>query len=145
MHPHRIVRPPTRVVGLGAPVSMLICLTRCEIAPLRRHILGWTEPAAAAERARRGETHSPDALRAWQEMLAELDRAARTPPLRAVLWPTVYSDPAFRGAIADTLAAGRSTRDLTARATAFVAVGALRRTLIELRAVDDGGLQDVWL
>jgi hypothetical protein len=144
MQTDRIVRRPTRVFGLGAPISLLIFLEGHEIPALRQPILGWMKPAAAAERARRAETHSPDAPRAWRDMLAELDRAANSAD-HAVLWPTVYAERAFRGAIADTVAAARSCCDATERASAFAVARSLRGTLSELQAVDDGGLPDVWL
>lgn len=80
-------------------------------------------------------------------MLAQLDTVRDEN--REVLWPTALATPVIRGAVIAALDAiprrPGSGADLLALAGALGTAAALLETLLELLAVDSGGLQEVWL
>lgn len=77
-------QPNVRVVGLGAPVSVLIRFAPCETPFLRSQLL---------KRPPEPDEH-PEVLR---QMLASLDEDGAIEI--AVLWPTAYAAPVLRAAL----------------------------------------------
>jgi hypothetical protein len=148
-------RVQQRVIGLGAPVSVLICLAPCETpflrAQVREHLAGHAQhprvlTPTLSEGSNDREQHSAE-RRVWEEMLAALDEGGDAGT--EVLWPTAYAAPVLRAALDDALdavaAASRDDDRLPSLAAAIYAAQTLLATLRAFLAIDNGGLQQVAL
>jgi hypothetical protein len=145
--------PGERVVGLGAPVSVLIRPEACE-APLLRARLHAEIAEHDRKRPEPGPLATPrdleeaDAWRAargaWEDMLLGLD-AGNAAPIE-LLWPTAYACQVLIGALRDAVA---RLQDLPARpdyvsvAEALDVARACLATWSAFEAIDHGGLQEV--
>jgi hypothetical protein len=157
MHSDRIGLPDRRalsslsdrVIGLGAPVSVLIRPDPCE-EPLLRAELSDRIAQHEAERPQVGdepEGADLDTLqdweaehRAWQAMLD----GVRAPDRLDVelLWPSPYAAPVLRGVAA---AAAATYDKAPSDVGAARALESARATLRAFLAVDNGGLEEVSL
>ena len=148
MHPDRSGPPnarawsPGRVIGLGAPVTVVIRAPRTDV-PLLRDEVGRrleehdrSEPIVGLHRLRAGDEHDEWRAQraAWTDMLRQLgdERGADV----ELVWPTAYAAPVLRGAVAAAEAAPRGTGTRAALESARV-------TLSDFLAVDNGGLAAV--
>jgi hypothetical protein len=148
--------PKARVVGLGAPASVLIRPEACEAPLLRARLRAelaqhdrkpCPEPGPLATAREREEADEWIAERgAWEDMLLGLDGYSETPI--ELLWPTAYACPVLIGALRDAVA---QLQDLPARpdvpslAEALDRARACLATWSAFEAIDNGGLQDVHL
>jgi hypothetical protein len=125
---------PGRVVGLGAPVSVLICLSPREAPLLSAQLL----------KRRRDEQHEEAVI---DEMLASL--SCDIDEERIVLWPTAYASPILRAALTDAVAgiaaAVPGDDSLASLADALDTARSVLATLQAFLAVDNGGLDQVAL
>jgi hypothetical protein len=124
----------SKVVGLGAPISVRIVLESAEIPVLFAAI-----DAEVARYAGRGGNGGPwdDQIGELVRMRAELDGADASE--HVVVWPTALAHEVVRKAVE---LAERSADESKASRAARAATGRTRR---DLDAVDLGGLEDVWL
>jgi hypothetical protein len=146
---------PPKAVGMGAPTSMWIYFEIAEIPALLDAIGDELARYGGAARVD-GRTVEPEAgvdPRDWrdhvgelQRMLGDVEHAADT---RAhgrfdVLWPTVMARGVVHGAVRH---ANRrvATASRDEQSAAREALAAARRTLRDFEAVDNGGLDAVWL
>jgi hypothetical protein len=143
-----------KVIGLGAPISVRISFEIAEIPALIDAIddqLGrYGAPPQRNDRGR-GPARDPHAVE-WSDHIGELRRmrahmehaAAHGPERFDVVWPTVLAHDVVHGAVghAERCAAAADAVD---GAAARDALAAAQRTLRDFRAVDDGGLDAVWL
>lgn len=137
-----------RVVGLGAPLSVLIRPTNCEIPLLAEEVR-----AALAEHDRHrppDETPAGDwwleERGVWETMLAGLD--APTEREIELVWPTPYAHEVLFGALCRVLARlERPSTRVEARGLgeALETACACFATWQAFTAIDHGGLQDVRL
>jgi hypothetical protein len=150
--PSEAVRDDAKVVGLGAPISVLLRLEPCE-APLLRarvhaKILEHDSKRPADAPTPWSEAEEWGAQRATlEDMLIGLDDDTATPI--EVLWPTAYAYPVLYGALTDAVASVQQQRTepdaLPALISALDAARAILATWIAFDGVDGGGLQDVHL
>jgi hypothetical protein len=146
---------PPKAIGMGAPTSMWIYFEIAEIPALLDAIADELARYGGAARID-GRTIEPEAgvdprdrryhVGELQRMLGDVEHAADT---RAhgrfdVLWPTVMAHGVVHAAVrhADRRAAAASSDEQSA---AREALAAARRTLRDFEAVDNGGLDAVWL
>lgn len=137
-------RARSKVVGLGAPISVRIVLEPFELSVFRaaidEEVTGYTtraEPGASSQ-DRNGDgwdDHTDELAR----MRADLDGAAEREVV--VVWPTVLAYGVVRRAV--ELAERRAEAD--GSHTAWAALAAAARTRSDFDAVDAGGLEAVWL
>jgi hypothetical protein len=147
--------PGARVVGLGAPVSVLIRpeareapLLRAQLhAELAEHDRKRPEPGPLATARELEEADEWMTERgAWEEMLLGLDGNGETPI--ELLWPAAYACPVLIGALRDAVA---QLQDLPARpdlpslAEVLDTARACLATWSAFEAIENGGLQDVHL
>jgi hypothetical protein len=147
-----------KVVGLGAPICVRIRFEACEAAvvidELRAEIIAHETSEADARTAigdsPPGDQSRRDRLGELRRMLGQIERDGEPPPAAfEVLWPAALAIDVLRGALRE--AAERlhaSLDDLKATGTIRSALGVLAACLDTWEgfdAVDNGGLQDVWL
>ena len=138
-----------RVVGLGAPVSVVIRPDRREL-PILSAVVTASMAEHEAERpvARVYPTRDDRSdLRQWegehQAWQAMLDSVARPGEGDVeLLWPTTYAAPVLHAAVAAAERAQQATPD---DAEAARTLESARATFEAFQAVDKGGLQDVHL
>ena len=146
-----------RVVGLGAPISVVIRPATCELPLLRARV----QRELDEHRRERPDLGPKQTVRElvdvvelehwerehaeWERMLSSLDGDGP----RELLWPTAYAAPVLRGTLEDALATIRDPRmqadGLPALATALHTASKCLATCRGFDAVDNGGLQDVRL
>ena len=148
---------PARVVGLGAPVSVLLRPANCEVPLLAARV----QRELDQHRRERPDLGPKETVRElmdvvelehwerehaeWERMLSCLDGDG---PLE-LLWATAYAAPVLRGRLEDALATIRDPRvqadGLSVLAAALRAASECLATRCAFDAVDNGGLQDVRL
>ena len=156
MHPDRSGPPndrawsPGRVVGLGAPVTVVIRAPRTDVPLLRGEITrrldehDRNEPVVELHRRRAREEHDEWRAQrtAWTDMLGQLDdeRDAEV----ELVWPTAYAAPVLHGVVAAAEAAVKTVpRGAAARQALESALESALVTLSDFLAVDNGGLAEV--
>lgn len=135
---------PSKVVGLGAPISVRIFLEPSEIPVLLAAID--EEVAGYARRAQLGAASPERNDDGWIHHIGELARMrtdvdVATAMELVVVWPTVLALGVVHRAFELAERRAETDRSPTARA-ALAAAGRTRR---DLDAVDRGGLEAVWL
>jgi hypothetical protein len=142
----------TKVVGLGAPISVRIRFKASEIQALCDAIDGELDGYGAASH-RDGHVAVPDDaaehrdhIEELRRMLDDVQRAAITNARGGfeVLWPTVLARGVVHGAFGHAQRrAGRARAQEVAAARE--ALAAAERTLRDFDEIDNGGLAAVWL
>jgi hypothetical protein len=172
MHAHRIDAPPSvapesvpgsrrpgdepagveavrpRVLGLGAPLSVLIRPSSREVPMLRRELHAQMA-RHAHERPRLGTSDAGEwsgERRVWEAMLAGVEDDADTSI--ELIWPTAYVHPVLFGALREAAAlvtAPSTPAQVGSFAEALKTAEACYATWQAFLAIDNGGLQDVVL
>ena len=158
MHPDRSGLPnarawsPGRVIGLGAPVTVVIRAPRTDVPLLRGEVTrrlnehDRNEPVIELHRRRARDDHEEWRAQrtAWTDMLGQLDDERDADV--ALVWPTAYAAPVLHGAVATAEAAVRTApRGTATRQALGAALESARVTLSDFLAVDNGGLAEVHL
>jgi hypothetical protein len=139
-----------RVIGLGAPLSVQIRVSACELPRLRAQVERLLDEArTSTSSAGIPPSAAPDSeVLAWEAMLDQLIDPAAQDEI-SVLWPSGLALSALREAAHDALDAidvpGRGARELNCVRTVVREASAALDTLMAFIAVDGGGLQEIWL
>jgi hypothetical protein len=136
----------SRVIGLGAPVSVQIRLRACEVPRLKAQVERLLDEARRSTSCAM-KPSEPQVL-AWEAMLDQLNGPWPDGEI-SVLWPSALAGCALREAAHDSLDAidvpGDGTRELERVRRLVDEAAAALDTLLAFLAVDGGGLQEVWL
>ena len=137
--PDAVAFSSRRVVGLGAPLTVIIRAPRGDIPLLRTEVNRLQEEHGR----QRPDGHSDQEQwvaeqAAWLDMLRQLDDD-RDPEVE-LTWPTAYAAPVLRGAVASAQRAAQAApQDVQAHRRLESATA----TLGDFLAVDNGGLARV--
>ena len=158
MHPDRSGPPnarawsPGRVIGLGAPVTVVIRAPRSDVPLLRGEVTrrlnehDRNEPVIELHRRRARDDHDEWRAQrtAWTDMLGQIDDERDADV--ALVWPTAYAAPVLHGAVVAAEAAVKTApRGTATRQALGAALESARVTLSDFLAVDNGGLAEVYL
>ena len=151
----RVERRHSKVIGLGAPVSVLVYLEVAEIPALKDAIADQVAHHGGSAQID-GRTVQPEAgvdPTAWRDHVGELRRmlgdVERGPKSAidgrfSVLWPSSMAYDVIHGALAHAEQRASTAGDADA-AAARAALAAAGETAQDFEAVDGGGSADVWL